>query len=120
MVNIPFCKSGIGAEEKAARNAVVDSGWGVMGKVTQELEGKFAEYVGSKYAVMVDSGTSALFLSAQLLLHKKIWFKKAKIKVPSLTFTSTAEIIHHSGMIPVFSDVSKEDFCLEEVDSIFS
>ena len=41
---------------------VLKSGWWGYGPKTQEFEKKFAEYVGAKYAVGCNSGTSALDL----------------------------------------------------------
>lgn len=113
-MNISFCKSSLGAEEKQAINDVIDSGWVVMGKKTQEFEQQFAEYVGGNHAVFVDSGTSALDLAVKWYLHKKIIKKKQKIDVPSLTFTSTAEVLVHNGLIPNFVDVELHDFCISE------
>jgi perosamine synthetase len=68
--------------------------------------------VGTKYAVFVDSGTSAVDLAVKLLLHKKIWRKGMEVYVPSLTFTSTAEVVVHNGLKLRFADVSLDDFCV--------
>lgn len=110
MNKIPFCKSTIGEEEIKAMADVVRSGWVVMGPKTQEFEEKFAEYVGAKYAVFVDSATSALFLSIKALGLNH----GAHIVVPSLTFVSTAEVIVNAGCTPHFVDVSLEDFCIDK------
>jgi perosamine synthetase len=118
MNNIPFCKSSIGEEEKKAICDVIDTGWVVMGRKTQEFEQQFAEYVGSKFAIFVDSGTSALDLSVKRLLDKGFWVKGQEINVPSLTFTATAEVLVHNGLIPKFVDVNKQTFCIEDQGNI--
>ena len=56
---VPFTRTTLGEEEKKAMADVIDSGWVVMGPKTQEFEEQFAEYVGSDYAIFVDSGTAA-------------------------------------------------------------
>lgn len=119
MSRILFFKTTIGEEEKAAISQVIDSGWLVMGKKTQEFEEKFAEYVGAKHAIFVDSGTSALFLALQLAKQKGL---PRDILVPSLTFTSTAEVVKHVvnedlykdfpyGL--TFTDVDRKTFCVD-------
>ncbi|KKK76619.1 hypothetical protein LCGC14_2861830, partial [marine sediment metagenome] len=92
-MKIPFNRNTLGDEEIKAISDCIKSGWVVLGDKTAEFEEKFAEYVGAKYAVFVDSGTSALFLSL------KWWFVDGDetVSVPSLTFTSTAEVVKHAG-----------------------
>ena len=68
-MNIPFCKPFIGDEEAEAAAKVIKSGWITTAKVTEEFEKKFAEYVGSKYAIFLNSCTVALCLSLE-------WYKK--------------------------------------------
>lgn len=110
---IPFCKTDLGEEEIKAVGDCIRSGWVVMGPKTQEFEEKFAEYVGAKYAVFVDSGTSALFLALKRL--EKLGHK-TEITVPSLTFTATAEVCVNAGWKVRFGEVG-EDFCLETVNA---
>lgn len=110
-MNISFCKSTLGEEEKKAICDVIDSGWVVMGSKTKEFEEKFAEYVGAKHCIFVDSCTSALDLSVKYLLYKKIWDRKLAVAVPSLTFTSSAEVIVNNKMKPRFFDVKRDTFC---------
>ena len=45
-----------------------------MSSITKEFENEFAKFVGSKYALMVNSGSSANLLSASALINpnKKI------------------------------------------------
>ena len=126
MIKIPFYKTSLGEEEKKAISDVIDNGWVVLGPKTKEFEDMFADYVGASYAVFVDSGTSALLMGLQamknLILPK--WNRGMGIsddtshvfKVPSLTFTATAEALINSGFQISFSDVHPKTFCLEDVD----
>lgn len=111
-MKIPFFKPYFGEEEKKAVCDVLDSGWVVMGEKTQEFEEKFAEYVGAKHAAFVDSCTSALDLALKYLIIFKKLSQNYPFEVPSLTFTSTAEVVVHNGLNIEFGDVEK-DFCLE-------
>lgn len=108
---IPFSCSTLGEEEIEAVAHVIRSGWVVQGPKTKEFEEKFAEYIGAKHAVFVDSCTAALDLSIK-------WHKKnnslrgiKKAIVPSLTFTSSAEVLVHNKLIPDFWDVD-ENLCI--------
>jgi len=98
--NIPFLRVNMGEEEKQALSEVVDSGWLVLGPKTEELEKRFAEYVGAKHAVFVSSASLALFLAPQALGKKGEVFK-----VPSFTFTATAAEMIHAGNSVEFVDV---------------
>ena len=111
-MNITFCKTTLGEEEKRAINEVIDSGWVVQGRKTKEFEEKFADYVSSKYATFVDSCTSALDLSLKWHLHKKHIKKRQSVNVPSLTFASSAEVIVNNGLRPIFLDISRDNYCL--------
>ena len=57
----------MGDEEKNELKSVIDSGWFTEAGKTKEFEKRFAEFVGSKYAIAVTSGTSALFLGLKAM-----------------------------------------------------
>jgi len=107
MKNIPFSKITIGKEEERAVRDVFRSGWVVLGPKTLEFEKAFAKYVGAKYAVFVDSGTSALFLAIKAAEYKEY------VTIPSLTFVSGAEVVHHAGLEIRFADVDIDTLCVD-------
>lgn len=107
-MNIPFNKITFDHHEEQAILDTVRSGWVVQGPKVKEFEEKFADYVGSKYAVMVNSGTSALDLSIKYWKSKDILSHKSPLIVPSLTFTATAEVVVHNGLSLVFRDVGDD------------
>ena len=76
----------IGEAEIAAVSDTYRSGWLSMGPRTEELEKRFAEYVGSTHAIAVASGTAALHL---ICLAAGLGPGDEAI-VPSLTFVATA------------------------------
>ncbi|KKK91002.1 hypothetical protein LCGC14_2717370, partial [marine sediment metagenome] len=65
MINLfkPF----MGEEELDSLRDVFKSGWIGLGPKTEQFEKEFAEYIGCKYAVGLNSGTAALDLSLRLL-----------------------------------------------------
>ncbi|OFI05794.1 UDP-4-amino-4-deoxy-L-arabinose--oxoglutarate aminotransferase [Clostridium acetireducens DSM 10703] len=98
--------------EKDEINEVVhtlESGWVAKGPKTIEFEKKFAEFVGSKYAVATNSATAALHLA---LLCAGVKEGDEVITTP-MTFASSANTIIHTGAKPVFVDVDPETFCID-------
>ena len=91
-------------EINTAIQGVLDRGDFILGQDVSKLEEEFAAYCGTKYAVGVDSGLSALELSLRALGvgpgHEVI--------VPAHTFTATAAAITFAGATPVFVDVDPE------------
>jgi len=83
---------------------VVRTGDYTLGKAVTEFEEKFAARLGAKYAVGVNSGTDALFLSLKAL---GVGPGDEVITVPN-TFIATIGAIAASGARPVFVDVTDE------------
>lgn len=93
-------------------NNILVSGILSDGNYTKELENKFAEYVGTKYAVAVNSGTAALELSIKALSMGKI----GEVIVPVMTMNATAASVLTTSMgrlKPVFVDIDKKTLCLD-------
>ena len=67
----------------------------------EKFEKDFAKYVGTKYAVGVNSGTDALLIALKALDVKP----EDRILVPSHTFVATAQVVAQIGAIPVLYDM---------------
>ena len=91
---------------------IFDSGWIGLGPKTAEFEEKFADYIGVKYAVGVNSATVALHL-ANLVLGIKA---SDEVIVPSMTFVSTALAPLYCGAKPVFADIEEDTLCIDPED----
>ena len=78
----------------------------MTGDKVRTLEKKIANLFGKKYALMVNSGSSANLLAIQSLNLKK----KSEVITPTLTFSTTISPIYQSGLIPNFIDVKKDTF----------
>ena len=77
-----------------------------------KFEELIAHYVGTKYAVTFNSGTSALHTA--LLAHE---IKNGdEVIVPSFTFIATANAPLFVGANPVFADIEEETFGLDPED----
>jgi len=80
--------------------------------MNQRLESEFARKFGVKYAIGVNSGTSALHccLAAAGIRPGD------EVIVPPLTFASTAFSVMYLGGIPVFADVDPRTFTIDPID----
>ena len=100
----------IGEEEKKAVAEYMDSGaWLTEFKKTREFEKMIADYVGSKYALVVSNGTVSL-ITALLALDLK---QEDEVIVPDFTMIASANAIVLAGAKPVFVDINKENLCLD-------
>lgn len=98
----------VGEEEFEAVKEVLMSGMYVSGKTVKKFEEEFANYIGTEYAVAVNSGTSALHLSLMALGVEP----GDEVIVPALTFFSTISAVIYVGAIPVFADLD-ENYCMD-------
>ena len=98
---IAYYKSNVDKEETKAVEKVLNSGWLTHGKVTEKFEYMFAEICKTKYALAVNSCTSALHL-ALLSIGKN---KYDIIYTTPYTYCATWQAIHHSDKIPIFIDI---------------
>ncbi|MCB4790909.1 MAG: DegT/DnrJ/EryC1/StrS aminotransferase family protein [Elusimicrobia bacterium] len=85
------------------------SGWITTGPKVAEFENLFKEYVGSKYALAVNSCTSGLHLA---LLVAGIRPGDEVITSP-MTFAATANQIIHAGAVPVFADIDRNSMNID-------
>jgi len=81
-------------------------------KKVLEFENKWSKWLGVKYSVFVNSGSSANFLS--MLILKSISSKKKEIIVPTLTWVSDINSVIMSGFKPVFVDINPQNLSMDE------
>jgi dTDP-4-amino-4,6-dideoxygalactose transaminase len=84
---------------------ILRSGQLILGKYTEEFERAFAEYVGAKHAVSLNTATSALEVLCVLR-----GAKGKRVAVPSNTNFASVEAILRAGANPVFMDMTAEYF----------
>jgi CDP-4-dehydro-6-deoxyglucose reductase, E1 len=79
-----------------------------MSEITKKFEKEFAKFIGSKYALMVNSGSSANLLATFALINplKKNRLKKGdECLIPSLCWSTSLWPIVQAGLIPKFVDI---------------
>ncbi len=98
---LPFAQPLLGNEEIDEVVQCLRSGWLTTGHKTKQFEREFAEFIGAKHALAVNSCTAALHLALEAI---GIGPGDEVITTP-MTFTATAAVIEHLGARPVFADV---------------
>jgi len=92
-----------------ALKRVLESGQFIGGEEVKSFEKEIAKFCKIKYAVSVNSGTDALFLSLKALGIKE----GDEVITSPFTFIATAEIIANLGAKPVFVDINPETFNID-------
>jgi dTDP-4-amino-4,6-dideoxygalactose transaminase len=99
----------------AVSNAM-ENGIFVLGPNVEAFEKEFASFCGTKYAIGVASGSDALRLSLEAM-----GIKGKKIISVANTFISTIDGIHHSGGMPVFTDIGQDyNICVDDINKFKS
>jgi CDP-6-deoxy-D-xylo-4-hexulose-3-dehydrase len=116
MIPYRLAANTFGVEEIEAAKAVLDSGMLTMGEHVRSFETAFADWVGAKHAVMVNSGSSANLLATDLMLRRShgpgVWQRGDEVLVPALAWPTTVWPLVQLGLIPVFVDVDPDTFAI--------
>lgn len=102
-------------DEEDVKNVTEAIKWGMnwaVGSNIEKFEKMIAEYIGAKYCVVFNSGTSALH-AALLAYGIK---EDDEVIVPSFTFIATANAPLFVGAKPVFADIEEETYSLDSED----
>lgn len=106
----PLATSSWGDEENSAIQKVIASGNFTMGDHVKTFEDGFADYVGSRYCVMVNSGSSAILLIIAALFYTKNPNLKLKrgdeIIVPAVSWSTTYYPLYQYGLKIKFVDIN--------------
>jgi CDP-6-deoxy-D-xylo-4-hexulose-3-dehydrase len=95
-------------KEIEAANKVLNSGNFTMGKNVVLFEEQFAQYIGTNYAVMFNSGSSANLAMLQGAKYMKgtVLSEGDRVIVPAVSWSTTFFPIHQSGLILDFIDIN--------------
>jgi perosamine synthetase len=111
--DIPLFKIYWDEEDVSAVTQTIRRGMGwAIGPNIQEFEGRLARYIGRDYAIIFNSGTSAL----HTVLAAYSIGSDDEVIVPSFTFISTANAPFFVGAKPIFADIEPETLGLDPAD----
>ncbi len=107
-MKVEFALPECGADEIQEVTDVIKSGWLTTGSRCAQFEKDFAEFVGAKHAMAVNSATAALHLGLEALGI----VAGDKVIVPTMTFTASAEVVRYLNADPIFVDCDSDTFCI--------
>ncbi len=84
------------------------------GMAHKEFERQFAEWMGAKHAIFVNSGTAALFCA----LRAANVGPGDEVIVPPFSFMATASSVLHANAIPIFADIEMKTYNLDPQEAI--
>lgn len=108
--NIPFSPPDITEAEISAVADVMRSGWITSGPNIVEFEKELAVYCQSNKAVALNSATAAMELILKVFDIKE----GDEIITTPYTYTATSSVALHRGIKPVYVDVKKDTFFIDE------
>jgi len=109
MKKIPYGRQNIDQNDIDAVVSALQSDYLTQGPKVKEFESKFAEYVGSNYAVAVNNATSGLHLSVLALNLKK----GDRVITTPITFAASANCIRYAGAEVWFADIDPNTYLLD-------
>jgi len=107
-IHVPYGCTVHGEEEIAAVTEVLRTST-QMGKNVRQMEERVAALFDKKHGIMVNSGSSALYLAVEILDLPK----GSEVITPALTFATTVAPQIKNGLIPVLVDVEPGTFCID-------
>ena len=109
MRSIPYGRQNITQEDIDAVTTVLKADYLTTGPKVTEFEEKFAKYIGSKYAVAVSNGTTALHLCTMVLGVDD----ESKVITTPITFAASANCVRYCGGEVVFADIDPNTALLD-------
>lgn len=112
---LPLATTTWDEKEYQALQTVIDSGMFTMGKYVKAFEQDFANFVGSKYCVMSNSGSSANLLAVAAMFYRQNNALKPgdEVIVPAVSWSTTYYPLHQYGLKLKFVDIDKETLNLD-------
>ena len=109
---LPYGLHDISEEDINSVAGILKGNWITTGPTIAAFEKLIADYVGAKYAVAVNSGTSALDIAVGALGLKP---GDEAITTP-LTFVATSNALIYHGIKPVFADIDPNTWNIDTID----
>lgn len=113
-IKYPLSISNWDNKEKNAIKSIIDKDFHTMGTETLKFEKSFSEWLGRKYSVMVNSGSSANLLSAFTYKYKSKNFNNpGNVLLPAVSWSTTYFPFAQAGFNLHIVDIDKETFNID-------
>ena len=108
---LPYGRQTISEDDIAAVVSALRSDFLTQGPLIEEFEQRFAEKVGAKYAIAVNSATAALHLAMRVANIGK----GDRVVTSPITFLASANAAAYVGATPDFADIDPTSYTLDPV-----
>lgn len=106
---LPFARPDVDHREIDAVSQVIASGWLTTGPKTREFEKAFADFIGVKHAIAVNSATAAMHLALEAAGIRE----GDEVITTTMTFAATAEVIRYFNAKPILVDIDRTTFNID-------
>jgi dTDP-4-amino-4,6-dideoxygalactose transaminase len=103
----------LSALEKRLVMGALDNNRLSYGPYARAFENRFARLHDRRFAIFMNSGTSALQVALHALKQTRGWSGKDEVIVPALTFVATVNVVLQNGLTPVFVDIDPDHFAMD-------
>lgn len=97
-----------------AIDRVIDSGWYLHGKESENFETNFSKYIGVKHTVGVANGLDALVWIYRAYIEMGVMERGDEVIVPANTFIASILAISENGLIPVLVEPNIETYQIDD------
>lgn len=114
--NYPLLSNAFSRDDINIGISVLRSRHITMSKITKKFEENFAKKIGSKFAVMTNSGSSANLLAISCLtnpLNNNKYKANDEVIIPAVCWSTTLWPIYQNNLKPVFVDVELDTFNID-------
>ena len=111
--NYPLLENAFSIDDILSGIKVLLNGRITMSEITENFQYEFAKFVGAKYALMVNSGSSANLISTFALVNprKKNYLRRnTECLIPALCWSTSLWPVVQAGLKPKFVDVDINSF----------
>ena len=110
---LPLQVTGFGADEVNDAVEAMVTTWVTMGKRVRAFEEAFAAWIGTRHAVMVNSGSSANLVGLAALVHTGRLRLGDEVLVPAVAWSTSLFPVAQCGLRPVLVDVDPDTLCVD-------
>jgi len=113
---VPLVVPSYGWEEVTEAVGCLLDGQVTMGEKVKQFESMFADYIGTRYATMVTSGSTANLLALSMLTNPLLDRRLKpgdEVITPAVTWATTVFPIINCGLVPVLVDVELDTFNID-------
>lgn len=103
----------LSALERRLVNQALDRDRLSYGPFARRFERGFARLHDRRYAIFMNSGTSALQVALHALRETRGWSDGDEVIVPALTFVATVNVVLQNRLRPIFVDIEPDYFGLD-------